>query len=106
MTLEEVLKRTLKDLSDSGVDCAVVGGLAVSVRVDPRFTRDVDLALAVKSDKEAEQVVRALIQSGYQGYLSAEVERREDRGVGDIPMFLHYYGSLFRALVELAGRDA
>ena len=65
MTLEEVLRKTLKDLSDSGTDCAVVGGLAVSVRVDPRFTRDVDLAVAVTSDEEAEQVVGALIQSGY-----------------------------------------
>jgi sugar phosphate isomerase/epimerase len=52
------------------------------------------------------ELFRRLIQSGYEGFLSAEVERREDRGVGDVPMFLHYYASLFRALVELARRDA
>lgn len=28
------------------VPCAVVGGIAVSVRTEPRFTRDLDLAVA------------------------------------------------------------
>ena len=87
MTLEEVLRKTLKNLSDSGADCAVVGGLAVSVRVDPRFTRDVDLAVAVKSDKEAEQVIRALIQSGYhlRYEVSSRVKRDDDHGRRDQP---------------------
>lgn len=37
-----------------------MGGLAVSVRSDPRFTRDVDLAVAVESDRDAESLVLAL----------------------------------------------
>ena len=33
---------------------ALIGGLAVSARTEPRFTRDADLAVAVTSDAEAE----------------------------------------------------
>jgi hypothetical protein len=39
---------------------ALVGALAVSARAEPRFTRDVDLAVAVTDDKDAETLVRAL----------------------------------------------
>lgn len=44
---------------------ALVGGLAVSARSEPRFTRDVDLAVAVEDDEDAEQLVRALTGRGY-----------------------------------------
>lgn len=44
---------------------AVVGGLAVSARTEARFTRDVDLAVAVTGDAEAEVLVRELIALGY-----------------------------------------
>mgnify|MGYP003393905524 CR=1 FL=1 len=44
---------------------AVVGGLAVSARVEPRFTRDVDLAVATSGDVEAEAVVHQLRGVGY-----------------------------------------
>jgi hypothetical protein len=39
---------------------ALVGGLAVSARCEPRFTRDVDLAVAVSDDADAEALVRDL----------------------------------------------
>jgi predicted nucleotidyltransferase len=39
---------------------ALVGGLAVSARTEPRFTRDIDLVVAVADDEEAEAVLRAL----------------------------------------------
>jgi hypothetical protein len=32
----------------------LVGGLAVSVRTEPRFTRDVDLVVAISDDHAAE----------------------------------------------------
>ncbi len=35
----------------------LLGGWAVSVRTEPRFTRDVDLAVAVGSDAQSERVV-------------------------------------------------
>lgn len=44
---------------------AVIGGLAVSVRTVPRFTRDVDLAIATATDGESEALVLALQQRGY-----------------------------------------
>jgi predicted nucleotidyltransferase len=37
-----------------------VGGLAVSVRTEPRLTRDADLAVLVTDDQDAEALVRAL----------------------------------------------
>lgn len=39
---------------------ALVGGLAVSARAEPRFTRDIDLAIGVTGDGDAEAVVYAL----------------------------------------------
>ena len=48
-----------------GHPTAVVGGLAVSARTEARFTRDIDLAVAVSGDVEAETLVRQLIASGY-----------------------------------------
>lgn len=38
----------------------MVGGLAVSVRSEPRFTRDADIDVAVASDAEAESLVHEL----------------------------------------------
>ena len=54
------LKAVLSSLEAVEAPFALVGGLAVSVRTEPRFTRDIDIAVAVSSDQEAEAVVRAL----------------------------------------------
>lgn len=48
------------------VASAVVGGIAVSVRTEPRFTRDLDLAVAVANDDEATTYVFRLRQHGYE----------------------------------------
>jgi predicted nucleotidyltransferase len=42
-----------------------VGGLAVSARTEPRFTRDLDVAVAVADDAEAEALVQRLVSEGY-----------------------------------------
>jgi hypothetical protein len=55
-----------------GAAWAVVGGLAVSARAEPRLTRDVDVAIAVESDAKAEALVRALVGQGY--WLLAQIE--------------------------------
>jgi hypothetical protein len=44
---------------------ALVGGLAVSVRVDARTTKDVDLAISVANDAQAEELVVKLQAMGY-----------------------------------------
>lgn len=59
------LGQAARDLAAVRARCALVGGLAVSTRADPRFTRDVDLAVAVADDSEAEAVVAALGARGY-----------------------------------------
>jgi len=54
---------------------ALVGGLAVSAWAEPRLTRDADLAVAVNSDSEAEELVRRLLRRGYQVGALVEQER-------------------------------
>lgn len=68
----DVLQKTMACLDDFGVRYALIGGLAVSVRSEPRFTRDVDIAVAVDSDEMAEQVVRAMFARGFQLYMQIE----------------------------------
>ncbi|MFL6197640.1 MAG: nucleotidyl transferase AbiEii/AbiGii toxin family protein [Thermoanaerobaculia bacterium] len=60
-----VLLRAARDLRDLNQRCALVGGLAVSARAEPRTTRDVDLVVAVAGDSQAEKLVRNLRARGY-----------------------------------------
>lgn len=57
--------RALLDVFPHDRTFAIVGGLAVSARTEPRFTRDLDLAIAVENDAEAESVVLGLQGSGF-----------------------------------------
>ena len=52
-SLEAILRRIGADLNEVGVSFALIGGLAVSARAEPRFTRDADLAVALDSDSKA-----------------------------------------------------
>lgn len=63
--LIRALERTLADLTSASTGWALVGGLAVSVRSEPRTTRDVDVAIAVADDDEAEALVREFVRMGY-----------------------------------------
>lgn len=54
---------------------ALVGGLAVSARGEPRFTRDIDLAVAVADDPTAEALVHSLVGSGYRILASLDQEQ-------------------------------
>ena len=65
MSLRLAVVRVLRDLNDLGIAHAVVGGLAVSARVEPRMTRDVDIVIAATDDRAAEGVVHQLIALGY-----------------------------------------
>jgi hypothetical protein len=51
-----------------------VGGLAVSARTEPRFTRDIDLVVAVEGDRDAERLVHDLQSRGYRVRTIAEQE--------------------------------
>jgi Nucleotidyl transferase AbiEii toxin, Type IV TA system len=59
---------------------ALVGGLAVSVRAEPRTTWDVDIVVAVASDRAADRVVFALRQRGYRDRSSGAVLEQEAVG--------------------------
>ncbi len=63
--LDAALRRIGAELATAHVPFALVGGLAVSVRTEPRFTRDADLAVAVASDAEAEALIHMLRVRGY-----------------------------------------
>jgi hypothetical protein len=55
---------------------ALVGGLAVSVRAEVRFTRDVDLAVQVRDDSDAETLIYQLRSVGYAPVASVEHDVR------------------------------
>jgi hypothetical protein len=56
---------------------ALVGGLAVSVRAEVRFTRDVDLVVTVSGDADAEQLISELGIGGYRPLALVEHETQE-----------------------------
>ena len=51
---------------------ALVGGLAVSIRAEPRFTRDIDIAVALMDDRAAEALIADLQAGGFALLLSIE----------------------------------
>ncbi len=63
--IESIIKKVARDLNLLEAEFALIGGLAVSIRTEPRFTRDIDLALAVTGDRQAEQIVNGMQKKGY-----------------------------------------
>jgi hypothetical protein len=63
--LIESLAAAAEDMAELQRPFALVGGLAVSLRAEPRFTRDADLVVSVGADKDAELTVNALLARGY-----------------------------------------
>ncbi|MGH7314390.1 MAG: nucleotidyl transferase AbiEii/AbiGii toxin family protein [Candidatus Rokuibacteriota bacterium] len=63
--LQSVLRQAASDLTKLRRRWALVGALAVSARAEPRFTRDIDLVIAVDSDADAERLVRDLQERRY-----------------------------------------
>jgi hypothetical protein len=88
----EAAARAAADLAELGARFALVGGLAVSVWGEPRYTRDVDLAVGVDLDEEAERLVHELSARNYEivtiieqtrtnRLATARLRRAEDRSV-------------------------
>lgn len=63
--VERALKRIVAELAQANAHGALIGGLAVSARAEPRTTRDVDMVVAVMGDEDAEQLVFHLQERGY-----------------------------------------
>jgi hypothetical protein len=74
-TVRRTLVGILRDLAALEQRYALVGGLAVSARTEPRTTRDVDIAVAVDDDSAAEALIFALQQRGYS--VAAVIEWRK-----------------------------
>lgn len=80
--LAEALAHVCSELAALDVAFALVGGLAVSARAEPRLTRDVDLAVAVADDETAERYISALVARGYS--VRATVEQIKTRRLATV----------------------
>jgi len=74
---ETTLADVARHLRARRVPFALVGGLAVSIRSEVRFTRDVDLAVTVAGDAAMEALVRDLAGDGYRPIATVEHELRK-----------------------------
>jgi predicted nucleotidyltransferase len=76
--LKELLRQVDSELREAEKPWALVGGLAVSSRMEPRFTRDLDMAIAVRDDGEAEELIYRFRHAGY-GVLALIEQEAVDR---------------------------
>ena len=111
MTPEQALVDVTARLTRLGVSHALVGGLAISIRAEVRFTRAVDLAIAVGSDADVESITRALATEGFA--LVAVVEQDEKKRIaiarlrspsGIVVDLLAASSAIEREIVEAPGR--
>ena len=63
--VEAAFTQAAADLDAMSAEWAIIGGLAVSARAAPRFTQDVDFAVSVATDDEAESIIHRLQVRGY-----------------------------------------
>lgn len=70
------LAHAARALRDAGRRFALAGGMAVAIRGEPRFTRDIDLVVVAPSDREMESLVFGLRGSGYEVVALVEHEAR------------------------------
>lgn len=66
------LRGAEQDLRELGRRFALAGGFAVSVRTQPRTTRDVDFVVATLGDPDAEQLVADMVARGYRVLTAVE----------------------------------
>jgi predicted nucleotidyltransferase len=98
------LVQAAKDLDDLGRRWALIGGLAVSARAEPRTTRDVDLAVVVTDDADAEALIYALQSSGYRVLMV--MEQRGTKRLSTVRLVLasgHVHGVVLDLLFASSG---
>lgn len=78
--LQGAFARLVTDLRMLGLPWALVGGMAVSVRARPRTTEDLDVVLAVRSDREAEKIAFSFRSLGYLYRPEEHALEQEDGG--------------------------
>lgn len=91
--LYSAFAKIVRELDELRARYSLIGGLAVGARIEPRTTKDIDFAVDVEDDAQAEALVFAL--SG-RGYKVASLFQRKDgriatvRTYGDAPVFIDY----------------
>lgn len=63
--LAQLLALTVAELEAAGAHYALVGGVAVGLLAEPRVTRDLDFAISVPDDREAERLLLGLQRRGF-----------------------------------------
>lgn len=80
--IEAALRAAVADLRELQRSFALLGGFAVSARSEPRTTKDVDFAVVVQGDDDAEQLAFQLSQRGY--VVQVTVEHMRSRRLATI----------------------
>lgn len=75
--LRTAFAKVVDVLEELGTRYAVVGGIAIGARVDPRTTKDIDFAIQVDDDAQADALIFALRQRGYS--IAAVFQRKDGR---------------------------
>lgn len=78
-----------------------MGGLAVGARTEPRFTRDLDVVVAVANDEAAEHLVLSMRRKGYQ--ISAVLEQARTGRLATVRLLPHGDGRLADLLFASSG---
>jgi hypothetical protein len=97
--VEAAFTQAAADLDALGAEWAIIGGLAVSARAVPRFTQDVDFAVSVATDDEAESIVHRLQVRGYA--VGMLVEQDEKGRLATVRLIRPVPGSSQRTVREL-----
>ncbi len=62
---QQTLVGAVQALRSIGLPFALIGGVAVSTRTEPRFTQDVDFIVSTQSDQVAQQLAHGMFQRGF-----------------------------------------
>lgn len=86
--LQSAFTRLATDLEELRLRWALVGGWAVTVRTRPRTTEDLDVAIAVRDDREAERVAFSLRSRGYLYLPEHALEQTETERLATVRLLL------------------
>lgn len=96
------LKRLSEHLDQLDMNWALIGGLAVSVRGEPRTTRDVDSAVVVQDDRSAENLIRTLFHNyGYSPHEDPQLERKDQERLAGMRLLSPQLPDSERVIVDL-----
>lgn len=84
--LQQALIRLAGDLQALSLRWALIGGVAVSFRAEPRTTQDLDMVVVVTGDQEAERIALDLKLRGYRPHDLQPFLENPDGGLNTVRM--------------------